>query len=233
MKVTRRTNVNESHQWFKNGDHPDDNCGRFTLGEFKGELMEGNVVRYYRHPEISGDQKCPLCGDIMHNHGWLELCLSPKIVCPGDFIITLSKNKEYNSISKKIFHEIYQQVNEEDSFINNTFANRFHGWLINVLDNDQLNDLNVHMARFMEESFEAMQALNMPKEAILKILEYVYSREPGPLHHELGGTLTTLTALVNHLRLDINELAEDELIRNMAITDQIKNKNNMKPNFFS
>jgi hypothetical protein len=35
-------------QWFKNGDHPEDNCQNFISSDslyFKGE---GSVVRYYR-----------------------------------------------------------------------------------------------------------------------------------------------------------------------------------------
>ena len=47
----------EAIQWFKNGDHPDDDCGTFDAGNgpFKGE---GKVVRYYRRPECDGQNAC-------------------------------------------------------------------------------------------------------------------------------------------------------------------------------
>ena len=64
--------VIEATQWFKNGDHPDDGTERFTSGEFEGELCEGKVVRYYRHPTVCCMTECTQCGCIMHDHGWID-----------------------------------------------------------------------------------------------------------------------------------------------------------------
>ena len=51
--------VIEATQWFKNGDHPEDDRGTFTDSE-TGEpfLGEGKVVRYYGHPDVPGDTPC-------------------------------------------------------------------------------------------------------------------------------------------------------------------------------
>lgn len=87
-KVRKKPVVIEATQWFKNGDHPEDNCGDFYTeesGHFKGE---GSVVRYYRTPDCDGQTPCKHCGDIMHNHGWIDTREGGHIVCPGDFIIT-------------------------------------------------------------------------------------------------------------------------------------------------
>lgn len=67
------------HQWFANGDHPDDHHqpGR-----------EGDVVRYYRHPDIPGSQECAHCHELMHRHGWIDSGGDGRTVCPGDFIFT-------------------------------------------------------------------------------------------------------------------------------------------------
>lgn len=91
--------------WNENGDHPDDYVSTthgFEHGEpreFSGEYRkeqkwEGGVVRYYRHPGLSGNSICVHCGKIMHDHGWIEDQTSPlfqldsQVVCPGDVILT-------------------------------------------------------------------------------------------------------------------------------------------------
>jgi len=56
-KYRKRPVVIESTQWFKNGDHPQDNCIMIYPkdgGITKPFLSEGKVVRYFRHPEIPG-----------------------------------------------------------------------------------------------------------------------------------------------------------------------------------
>ena len=89
-KFKNKTIIVDAVQWFKNGDHPLDDCGTFIdeCGqEFRGE---GHVVRYFRRPDISDDAVCPDCGKIMHVHGWIDK-LGPTLdctVCPGDWVIT-------------------------------------------------------------------------------------------------------------------------------------------------
>jgi len=89
MKYRKKPIAVEATQWFKNGDHPQDNCGAFVDNEtgepFQGE---GHVVRYYRDPYDSGERKCPICGVIMHLHGWIDTLEGGHTACPGDWIIT-------------------------------------------------------------------------------------------------------------------------------------------------
>ncbi|WP_436296239.1 Gp49 family protein [Variovorax sp. LjRoot175] len=93
-------------QWFKNGDHPsdyaDDQQGleggelrTFTGAERKANGWEGSVVRYFRHPDVSGESACKHCGVRMHEHGWIDTLEGGHIVCPGDFIITGVKGELY------------------------------------------------------------------------------------------------------------------------------------------
>lgn len=86
--------VIEATQWFKNGDHPKDECKRI---QHDGVYMwsEGKVVRYYRDPELSGELKCSLCGNQYHDHGWIDTLEGGHIVCPGDYIITGVKGENY------------------------------------------------------------------------------------------------------------------------------------------
>lgn len=51
-------------QWFKNGDHPNDNSGH--------DDKEGAVVRRFRHPNVCGDALCSHCDRPAAMRGILE-----------------------------------------------------------------------------------------------------------------------------------------------------------------
>lgn len=83
-------------QWFKNGDHPEDNCEVYGDGPFKGMKKEGRVVRYFRMPGL-GDKACPKCTKDYDDHGFIEHARNandneagpnyPGMVCPGDWVL--------------------------------------------------------------------------------------------------------------------------------------------------
>lgn len=85
--------VIEAHQWFKNGDHPWDRCN--TAADADPRDVEGQVVRYYRHPGVSGESLCEQCGKPHHIHGWIDTLEQGHRVCPGDWIITGVKGERY------------------------------------------------------------------------------------------------------------------------------------------
>ncbi len=102
--------VIEAHQWFVNGDHPDDDRDTFTDPETgKSFLGEGKVVRYFRHPDVPGDTLCPHCSVRMHDHGWLKTLEGGHKVCPGDWIIT-GVVGERHPIKSDIFAETYEPM---------------------------------------------------------------------------------------------------------------------------
>lgn len=106
--------VIEATQWFKNGDHPEDESTMIMALEeshSQGYLSEGKVVRYFRKPDITGDMKCGLfsCGMRFHNHGWIDTLEGGHIVCPGDFIITGVKGERY-PCKPDIFEATYEKV---------------------------------------------------------------------------------------------------------------------------
>lgn len=107
----------EASQWFKNGDHPLDYSKERT-GFEQGQLRawrpeeakaEGDIVRYFRRPDVPGTQECKHCGQIMHNHGWIDTLEGGHIVCPGDWIITGTKGETY-PCKPDIFTTIYDAV---------------------------------------------------------------------------------------------------------------------------
>lgn len=68
----------DASEWEKNGDHPEDGP----------EQVEGKVVRYFRRPDVSGDDRCDFCDWTMSAHGWIDSGKDGETVCPGDWIVT-------------------------------------------------------------------------------------------------------------------------------------------------
>lgn len=99
----------EATQWFKNGDHPEDDREIFQDDGGKDFLGEGKAVRYYRSPSIDGNVECQHCGKIMHDHGWIDTLEGGHIVCPADWIITGVKGETY-PCKPDIFEQTYEAV---------------------------------------------------------------------------------------------------------------------------
>jgi len=109
MKFRKKPIVIEATQWFISGDHPEDDRDTFQTKDGNPFLGEGKVVRYYRTPELDGQNKCAKCEKIMHNHGWIDTLEGGHIVCPGDWIITGIKGEKY-PCKPDIFDATYEAV---------------------------------------------------------------------------------------------------------------------------
>ena len=64
-------------------------------------------VGYYRTSDMDGQNKCPKCGRIMHDHGWLETPMGGIVVCPGDRIVTEVAGVKY-AYKPMIFEAAYE-----------------------------------------------------------------------------------------------------------------------------
>jgi hypothetical protein len=76
-------------------------------------FVEGQprIVDYFRHPDISGDTQCEICGRRMHDHGWIDTLEGGHRVCPGDWIITGVKGERY-PCKPDIFAATYEAVED-------------------------------------------------------------------------------------------------------------------------
>lgn len=106
--------VIEAVQWFKNGDHPEDDCRMVepspkSTTQFDPFLSEGKIVRYYRNPDDDGQRKCEHCGKIMHLHGWIDTLEGGHNVCPSDWIIK-GVAGEFYPCKPDIFKQTYEEV---------------------------------------------------------------------------------------------------------------------------
>lgn len=107
--------VIEATQWFKNGDHPEDNSEPFSIAD-QTLISGGEVVRYFRDPKVRGLSDCKHCGKGMVMHGWIDAIQGGHIVCPGDWVITDNRVKEtdrhghYYPCKPDIFEATYEKV---------------------------------------------------------------------------------------------------------------------------
>lgn len=104
MKFRKKPVVIDATQWFKNGDHPEDyekdhvdpsDMSIVPADRRRRFGWEGDIVRYFRRPDVSGDRFCDHCHNTMQNHGWIDTLEGGHIVCPGDWIITGIKGEHY------------------------------------------------------------------------------------------------------------------------------------------
>jgi hypothetical protein len=91
-------------QWFRNGDHPEDESVSAGYSAF---LTEGKVVS----PFIShaGGFSCSVCGDLYSNHGSIKTLEGVMTVCPGDWIVT-GVNGERYPVKPDIFEKTYEKT---------------------------------------------------------------------------------------------------------------------------
>lgn len=106
----------EATQWFKNGDHPEDNCRMIrpdpkSETQFEPFLSEGKIVRRFRRPDIGGDAYCHGCGQKFYDHGWIDTEERGFDVCPGSWIITSEAGERY-PLKDPFFKKAYEPVED-------------------------------------------------------------------------------------------------------------------------
>ena len=118
-KYRKKPVIVDASQWFKNGDHPQDDCHMVkpddnSTSRFEPFLSEGNIVRRFNLPDIPGQGTlCAKCDKIMADHGWTDTLEGGHIVCPGDWIITGIKGEMY-PCKPDIFEATYEKVEEPE-----------------------------------------------------------------------------------------------------------------------
>lgn len=83
--------------------------------------------------------------------------------------------------------------------------------------------------RLLEEALELAQAAGLRQLQALAVVEYVYGRPVGVVAQEVGGVAVTLAALASAFYLNLDDCADQELLRAMANTGEILTKQAGKP----
>jgi hypothetical protein len=93
-----------------------------------------------------------------------------------------------------------------------SLQSRVRDW-VSIALHSQITNVKIRAARFLEEAAKAAQAAGLHLEDAELVLAQVYSRPPGQLPQELGGSMTTLCALAASADLDLEEVSLREMIR--------------------
>ena len=111
------------------------------------------------------------------------------------------------------------------------YQERVRTWALKCFGLAIMMDIKERSNRFLEESLELVQSLDMSKADAIALVNYVYDREAGIPYQEIGGVITTLnslcTATGNSLSICAN--AELERINTREIINKIRIKHYGKP----
>lgn len=97
-------------------------------------------------------------------------------------------------------------------------------WVVAAFGEETAKNVSDRAWRFIEETFELAQALEIPREYIIKLLDYVYNRPVGETKQELGSTFLTLAGLASAMELSLDAAARAELSRVWGKIDAIRAK---------
>lgn len=111
------------------------------------------------------------------------------------------------------------------------FQERVKPWLEKCFGVKEARNLKERNHRFLEEALELFQAGGCNAQEAHKIVDYVYGRQKGEIKQEVGGVMTTLAALCLANDVDMHAEGEAELERIWKVVDQIRTKQESKPQF--
>ncbi len=103
----------EAHRWFRNGDHPLDECVAIPV---KGQpdleaTSEGKVVKRWNAPVRNLlAEFCKACDQPMTDHGMVDN-QAQQVVCPGSWIVTNFPDN-YSVYSDEFFRRTFERVIE-------------------------------------------------------------------------------------------------------------------------
>lgn len=92
-------------------------------------------------------------------------------------------------------------------------------WACQTFGTETAANTGERISRFAEESLELMQSAGMDKTAVLKLVDYVYSRPAGEIKQEIGQVGVSLLGYAEHLGIsaEAEEQAEFNRIRSLPV----------------
>jgi len=109
------------------------------------------------------------------------------------------------------------------------FQQKSFSWSISTFGSYVANDHKERSYRFIEESLELVQANDISKEDVLKLVDYVFSREKGSVPEEIGDVLVTLSILASSHGHNMSRCANTTLNKCILNSDKIYQKHLSKP----
>jgi len=109
-----------------------------------------------------------------------------------------------------------------------SFQEAVQWWCVTCHGVERTKNEKERTLRFIEEAIELSQSAGLSKEEVIRMVEWVYSRESGVLPQEVGGVMVTLAALCSAFFIHMDEEAETELRRIWNVMDVIRKKQQSK-----
>lgn len=110
-----------------------------------------------------------------------------------------------------------------------SFQERVRHWLLACFGEKISNDKVERNHRFLEESLELVQSCGCTISEAHQLVEYVFNRPVGQPEQEVGGVMTTLSALCLSRGINVEESADTELARCWMNIEKIRAKQAAKP----
>jgi hypothetical protein len=110
-----------------------------------------------------------------------------------------------------------------------TFQDRVNPWMQACFGDAISKDLIERNHRFLEESLELVQSTGCTSSEAHQLVDYVFGRDVGDPHQEVGGVMVTLAALCLAAKMDMHQCGETELSRIWTKVDVIRAKQAAKP----
>jgi hypothetical protein len=104
------------------------------------------------------------------------------------------------------------------------FQRRVADWLAACFPRSVCSDRLERAHRFLEEALELAQASGCSSQDAHRLVDYVFTRDVGQPELEAGGVMVTLAGLCSASGINMTEAAEQELERNWARIDAIRDK---------
>ena len=141
-----------------------------------------------------------------------------------------------NSSSYQISSAVWEKIIEwlrYQAIENTSFQDGVRFWFASCFSDDAIWNVRDRMHRFLEESLELVQSLDLSKEEAFRLVEYVYNRDIGESFQEVGGVMTTLSALCSSVNINMAQAGRAELKR-ISMPESVKKiraKDAAKPKF--
>jgi hypothetical protein len=109
------------------------------------------------------------------------------------------------------------------------FQQRVQPWMMACFGAEISADVVERNHRFLEEALELVQSTGCTASEAHQLVDYVFGRDVGETHQEIGGVMVTLAALCLALGEDMHAAGETELARIWTKVEKIRAKQAAKP----
>jgi hypothetical protein len=190
-------------------------------------MSDAKISREDAQAEIGGLLVAEICNDFGIN---FSKVYPPHILARG-----VGPEQSFIGLAIKRGHLVVRdpavlaELPEVKAMVDDPLQDGVTKWMIACFGPDISADRLERGDRLLEEVFELLQSGAYPRERISALEEYVWARDIGEPHQEVGGVMITLAAYCGAMSLDMHKAGSDELARIWTKIEKIRAKQAAKP----